>query len=40
VLGVNYVTSFSYATATSPPILDHVFMLQLGLRTLANTSTQ
>jgi LPS-assembly protein len=40
VLGVNYVTSFSYATTTSPPILDHVFMLQLGLRTLANTSTQ
>jgi LPS-assembly protein len=40
VLGVNYVTSFSYATATSPPILDHVFMLQFGLRTIANTSTQ
>jgi LPS-assembly protein len=40
VLGVNYVTSYSYATTTSPPILDHVFMLQLGLRTLANTSTQ
>jgi LPS-assembly protein len=40
VIGVNYVTSFSYATTTSPPILDHVFMLQLGLRTLANTSTR
>jgi LPS-assembly protein len=40
VLGVNYVTSYSYATTTSPPILDHVFMLQLGLRTLANTSSQ
>jgi LPS-assembly protein len=40
ILGVNYVTSFSYATASSPPILDHVFMLQLGLRTIANTSTQ
>jgi LPS-assembly protein len=40
VLGVNYVTSYSYATTTSPPILDHVFMLQLGLRTIANTSTQ
>jgi LPS-assembly protein len=40
VLGVNYVTSYSYATTTSPPILDHVFLLQLGLRTLANTSTQ
>ena len=40
VLGVNYVTSYSYATTTAPPLLDHVFMLQLGLRTLANTSTQ
>jgi LPS-assembly protein len=40
VLAANYVTSFSYATPTSPPILGHAFMLQLGLRTLANTSTQ
>jgi LPS-assembly protein len=39
VLAVNYVTSFSYATPTSPPILGHAFMLQLGLRTLANTAT-
>ena len=40
VLAANYVTSYSYATATSPPILGHAFMLQLGLRTLANTSSQ
>jgi LPS-assembly protein len=40
VLAANYVTSFSYATTTSPPILGHAFMLQLGLRTLANTTTQ
>jgi LPS-assembly protein len=40
VLAANYVTSFSYATATSPPILGHAFMLQLGLRTLANTTSQ
>jgi LPS-assembly protein len=40
VLAANYVTSYSYATATSPPILGHAFMLQIGLRTLANTSTQ
>jgi LPS-assembly protein len=40
VLAVNYVTSFSYATPTSPPILGHAFMFQLGLRTLANTTTQ
>jgi len=39
VLAANYVTSYSYATATSPPILGHAFMLQLGLRTLANTNT-
>ncbi len=40
VLAANYVTSFSYATTTSPPILGHAFMLQFGLRTLANSSTQ
>jgi LPS-assembly protein len=39
VLAANYVTSFSYATTTSPPILGHAFMLQLGLRTLANSNT-
>jgi len=33
------VTSYQYATATSPPILNHTFLLQLGLRTLANTTT-
>ena len=39
VLGLNYVTLFSYATPTSPPILGHAFMLQLGLRTLANSNS-
>jgi LPS-assembly protein len=39
VLAANYVTSFSYATTTSPPILGHAFMLQLGLRTLAGTNS-
>src|ERR1700744_6119250 len=39
VLAANYVTSYSYATTTSPPILGHAFMLQLGLRTIANTNT-
>jgi LPS-assembly protein len=38
VLAANYVTSFSYATPTSPPVLGHAFMLQIGLRTLANTT--
>jgi LPS-assembly protein len=39
VLAANYVTSFSYATTTSPPVLSHAFMLQLGLRTIANTAS-
>jgi LPS-assembly protein len=39
VLAANYVTSFSYATTASPPILGHAFMLQIGLRTLANTTS-
>jgi LPS-assembly protein len=39
VLAANYVTSYSYATATSPPILGHAFMLQIGLRTIATSGT-
>jgi LPS-assembly protein len=38
VLAANYVTSYSYATVTSPPILGHAYMLQIGLRTLASTT--
>jgi LPS-assembly protein len=38
VLAANYVTSYTYATATVPSQLSHAFMLQLGLRTLASTS--
>ncbi len=38
VLAANYVTSYSYATVTTPPVLGHAYMLQIGLRTLANTS--
>jgi LPS-assembly protein len=40
VLAVNYVTSFNYATTTSPAVLGHAYMLQIGLRTLATTATQ
>jgi LPS-assembly protein len=40
VLAANYVTSFNYATPTSPAVLAHAFMLQLGLRTLGTTTTQ
>jgi LPS-assembly protein len=39
VLAVNYVTSFNYSTPTTPPVLNHAFMLQIGLRTLATTAT-
>ena len=39
VLAANYVTSTSYATTTTPPVVSHAFMLQLGLRTIASTSS-
>jgi LPS-assembly protein len=39
VLAANYVTSYAYAAGTTPPVLSHAFMLQIGLRTLANTSS-
>jgi LPS-assembly protein len=38
VLAANYVTSYSYATVTTPPVLGHAFMLQLGLRTIGMVS--
>ncbi len=38
VLAANYVTSFNYSAGTLPPVLGHAFMLQIGLRTLANTA--
>jgi LPS-assembly protein len=38
VLAANYVTSYSYATTTTPPILGHAFMLQLGLRTIGTAT--
>ena len=38
VLGANYVTSYSYSAGTTPPVLSHSFMLQLGLRTIANSA--
>jgi LPS-assembly protein len=39
VLAANYVTSYNYSTGTTPPVLSHAVMLQIGLRTLANTSS-
>ena len=38
VMAANYVTSYTYAAGTTPPVLSHAFMLQIGLRTLANTT--
>lgn len=39
VLAANYVTSYSYSAGSLPPVLSHAFMLQIGLRTLAQSST-
>ncbi len=39
VLAANYVTSYSYAAGTSPPTLSHAIMFQIGLRTIANSSS-
>ncbi len=39
VLAANYVTAYSYSAGTAPPTLNHSFMLQLGLRTIAQSST-
>jgi LPS-assembly protein len=38
VLAANYVTSYNYQVVNTPPVLGHAYMLQIGLRTLANTS--
>jgi LPS-assembly protein len=38
VLAANYVKSYSYTAGTTAPVLNNTFMLQIGLRTLANTS--
>jgi LPS-assembly protein len=38
VLAANYITSYNYVAGTTPPVLTHAFMLQIGLRTLATTS--
>ena len=38
VLAANYVTSYTYSAGTTPPVLGHAFMLQIGLRTLATTA--
>src|SRR6202023_1273028 len=32
VLAANYVTSYQYSAGTTPPVLSHAFMLQIGLR--------
>ena len=38
ILAVNYVRSYSYANNGAAPQLSHAVMLQLGLRTIANTT--
>ena len=39
VLAANYVTSYTYAAGSAPPVLNHAFMLQIGLRTIAQSAT-
>jgi LPS-assembly protein len=39
VLAANYVTSYTYAAGSTPPVLNHAFMLQIGLRTIAQSAT-
>jgi LPS-assembly protein len=39
VLAANYVTSYTYAAGSAPPILGHAYTFSIGLRTLANTTS-
>jgi LPS-assembly protein len=39
VLAANYVTSYTYAAGSTPPVLNHAIMLQIGLRTLGSTAS-
>jgi LPS-assembly protein len=39
VLAANYVTSYTYAAGSTPPVLNHTVMLQIGLRTLGTTAS-
>jgi LPS-assembly protein len=39
VLAANYVTSYNYSTGVTAPTLGHAFMVQIGLRTIATTSS-
>ena len=38
ILGLNYVTSYSYSASTTTPTLSQALMLQFGLRTIGNYS--
>ena len=38
VLAASYLTSYNYSVGSAPPTLNHTFMLQIGLRTIANSS--
>jgi LPS-assembly protein len=38
VLAANYVTSYTYSAGSTPPVLNHAIMLQIGLRTLGSTA--
>ncbi|MFB9262025.1 LPS-assembly protein LptD [Bradyrhizobium erythrophlei] len=39
VLAANYITSYQYTAGSTPPVLSHAFMFQIGLRTIATSTT-
>lgn len=39
VLAANYVTSYTYTTGITTPVLGHAFMFQIGLRTIATSAS-
>jgi LPS-assembly protein len=39
VLAANYVTSYTYTTGVTTPVLGHAFMFQIGLRTIATSAS-
>ena len=39
ILAANYVTSYQYSAGSAPPVLNHAFTFQIGLRTLGSTAS-
>ena len=39
MLAANYVKSYNYSVGGAPPVQSTAYMLQIGLRTIANTTS-